>query len=188
MTLLKTSVNAPWHPWETYRRPILSLWPQVREIEASEWDGSFEGTVISLVDEWDKPISDLAARCLVEGVEGGGRLLVLHHGISLQARPELAALIGGKFLSHPPAAPLTFAPKGLGVPGWTFTDEPYQFAMLAPVEPLLEYEYEGTKYLAGWTRTAGKGRVVYVMPGHTSDLWDHPAYQEFLKACWKQYF
>jgi hypothetical protein len=188
VTLLKTSRNAPWHPWETYRDAILSLWPGVREVEASEWDGHFDDVVISLADEWDRPVPETAAARLVGGVERGGRLLVLHHGISLQARPELAALIGGKFLGHPLAAPLAFTPRGIDAPGWTFTDEPYRFEMLAPVDPVLEYEDTEGRHLAGWTRAAQKGRVVYVMPGHTPDHWTHPAYRAFLQACWKAYF
>jgi type 1 glutamine amidotransferase len=188
VTLLKTSRNAPWHPWETYRPAILSLWPEAREVEAADWDGAFDGPVVSLADEWDRPISERAAARLVKGVEAGGRLLVLHQGISLQARSELADLIGGKFTGHPEAGPLSFRPVGIEVPGWQFADEPYRFEMLASVEPLLEYEDAEGLHLGAWTRTAGKGRVVFLMPGHTADHWNSPAYREFVKACWEKFF
>ncbi len=178
VTLLKTT-EAPWHPWPAYRPFVEPLFPNAAVVEAATWDGRVQGPLtVSVADEWDRPISDQAAGRLVEWVHGGGNLLVLHHGISLQARPELAALIGGRFAGHPPAGVLTFRVPG-GAP-WTMTDEPYRFEAVGDVVPLLEYEHEGHWYLAGWEHRAGLGRVVYLMPGHVPQNFSDAAYRDLI--------
>jgi type 1 glutamine amidotransferase len=180
VTLLKTSNAAPWHPWPKYRQFIEPLFAEASIVETAEWDGRVEGgLLVSLADEWDRPVSDQAAARLVDGVTNGGRLLVLHQGISLQERPELAALIGGRFAGHPAEGPLSFRIPGSNAV-WTMTDEPYRFEAVGDVVPLLEYEHEGQWYLGGWEHRPGRGRVVYLMPGHVPENFTVPEYRSLI--------
>jgi type 1 glutamine amidotransferase len=184
VTLLKTSVEPPWHPWPVYQPFVEPLFKSVSSVETQEWDGTAEGpALVSCADEWDRPISDQASGRLVDWVERGGGLLVLHQGISLQERPELAALLGGRFVGHPPAGPLVFRIPGTAA-SWTMTDEPYQFDAVGGVTPLLEYEYEGTWHLGGWEKNAGRGRVIYLMPGHFAENYGDEKYKALILRCW----
>jgi hypothetical protein len=186
LVILKTSNEAPWHPWQKYGPFIEPLFDDVRTVETQEWDGEPGGTaMVCAADEWDRPLPELSARRLVSWVDGGGGLLVLHHGISLQSRPELAELIGGRFTGHPPAGELTFRAAETGFT-WTMTDEPYQFDGLGPIRPLLEYEYQGTWHLGGWERPYGKGLVIYLMPGHFPENFGDERYRALIRSCWNR--
>ncbi len=126
--------------------------------------------VISYLEFSKEPLSDEQVHALVSFVSGGGALVAFHNGISLQRRPEFMQLVGAKFTGHPHYDGLPQIsykvvkldhPIMEGIADFTMGDEPYRFQMeeLADKELLLEYEYEDTRWPAGWVRTFGKGRV-----------------------------
>lgn len=143
--------------------------------------------VVSYSDRWGKPVDDNMADGLLSYVSGGGSLLAIHNGIALQAHEKLKPLFGAVFTGHPPYCWLEVKPVSdrewlRGIGAFRITDEPYRFDFLpgAGCEPLLEYEYEGQPYPAGWIRAHGKGRVVYLMPGHDGSTFLNDAYQQLL--------
>jgi len=189
VTVLATSRQAPWHPWPVYRDAVLPLLGEVAVVEAGGWDGTVPGsTLVSLADEWERPLSGQAAAGIESYVASGGNLLVLHNGISIQERPELARLVGARFTHHPDAGPLEFqiTPRGRelwgDVSAWTMDDEPYRFEFLTDVEILLEYRHEDMVWPAGWRRAYGRGRVTFLMPGHYAASYLHPTYASLIRA------
>ncbi len=147
--------------------------------------------VISYLEFSKEPMSDEQAHALVSFVSGGGALLVFHNGISLQRRPEIMQLIGAKFTGHPPYEGLPQIPYKVikpdhpvmeGVQDFVMGDEPYRFQMeaLAEKELLLEYEYEDTRWPAGWVRSFGLGRVAYFANGHCLDGFMDPSFSKII--------
>ncbi|MEK4115970.1 ThuA domain-containing protein [Paenibacillus sp. FSL W8-0919] len=129
---------------------------------------------IAYSDLWDERVSPRQTAGLLSYVSGGGGLLVIHNGITLANRYELAQLIGARFDGHPPMDKLYFVPAETdhditeGVEPFVLDEEPYRFTFSPFTEKtvLLHYEYEGQQWPAAWCHTYGIGRVVFVMPGH----------------------
>ncbi|MDR6552525.1 ThuA domain-containing protein [Paenibacillus qinlingensis] len=147
--------------------------------------------VISYTDCWRTAITDKQAAGLLAFVTGGGGLLALHNGISLQHRFDLCQLIGGYFTGHPPFREITIRPSlGAaqheiieGIESFTIADEPYQFAFIPHSDKtvLLEYDQENQVVPAAWAHRFGQGRVVYLMPGHQAESFRHPVYREIIR-------
>lgn len=192
VVLWGTRKGAPWHPWGPLETDLVGLfrpWGEVKVVDESKplvLDGA--RLLVSCVDLWDGPVSDAVSRTLLDFVEGGGGLLVVHNGISVQARPELVSLVGGRFLGHPQATDLVFRltlgpiPMPHFPPTWTQFEEPYRFDQLDGSITLAEYCHEGEWYPAAWSRTQGRGRVVYLMPGHTVEAFRHPSYRLLVES------
>ncbi|MFC4597657.1 ThuA domain-containing protein [Cohnella hongkongensis] len=125
---------------------------------------------------------------LLSFVARGGGLLAVHNGISLQRNQELAALLGGKFMHHPP---LTELPIRIREPNhrimdrvepFTVEDEPYRFEFNPHIRTtiLAEYEHDGSYWPAAWTHEFGLGRVVYLMPGHQLSTFKNEGYRQLM--------
>lgn len=143
--------------------------------------------VISYFEFGGDRLSDDQTAALIRYVAGGGSFLVIHNGISLQNREEIAQLIGAKFTHHPgydtlPQIPFKVSnqthPITAGLSDFVMGDEPYMFIMdeLDGKELLMEYEYEDKIWPSGWTRPFGKGKVVYLSGGHNLDGFLHPTF------------
>jgi len=143
--------------------------------------------VISYSDRWVDPIDDASADGLLAYLADGGALLAIHNGLAIQTHEKLKALTGARFTGHPPYCWLDVRPVSdhewlRGIGPFRITDEPYQFEFLpgSGCEPLLEYEFEGQPYPAGWIRPYGRGQVVYLMPGHDGSTFLNDTYQRLL--------
>ncbi len=137
--------------------------------------------VISYLDIWDGKLTDAESKALLSFVEQGGALLILHNGISIQRQEELEVMMGGKFLTHPPMEEITFKVKPHvithGCADFCLSEEPYQFELVEDdKEVFMEYIYRGKGYVAGWSKVVGKGRLVFLTPGHTPEIFDTPEY------------
>ena len=44
-----------------------------------------------------------------------------------------------------------------------------------------EFYFKNQKYPAGWCKNSGKGRLIYLCPGHTPDIFDCPQYQQLIR-------
>ena len=137
--------------------------------------------VISYLDIWDSELPAAQAQALCRFVEQGGACMLLHNGISIQNREELRKLAGARFITHPPQEPITFCPKDhpvtAGCAAFTLTEEPYRFEMEQDSKKLLlSYLYRGEEYPAGWCRHVGDGKVVFLTPGHTAEIFKCPEY------------
>lgn len=131
-------------------------------------------------------ITPSQADALLRYVAEGGALLVLHNGISVQTDKRLERMIGACFTHHPPydtLPQLTYHirdthPITDGTEAFTLADEAYMFQFVQPFDGqlLLEYDYEGNRYPAGWCRTEQEGRVVCLAPGHNEHVLENAAY------------
>ncbi|WP_150270228.1 ThuA domain-containing protein [Paenibacillus tepidiphilus] len=135
---------------------------------------------------WNETVSPQQTAGLLSYVSGGGGLIVLHNGISLAKRYELAQLIGGKFTGHPPYTTLKFNVLEHditeGMADFELDEEPYGFEFDPFTEKtvLLEYESEQGRQPAAWCHSYGQGRVVYLMPGHHEPTFRHPAVRQLI--------
>ena len=152
------------------------------ELKAGHFDG-----VISYLDIWDSVLSQEESEALEGFVKGGGGLLALHNGISIQGRENLKELVGAKFLTHPAQEEICFAPTAVshpvvaGVESFSMVEEPYQFEFAdVPYTLLLNYTYQGQIYPAGWCREVLDGRVVFLTPGHTAEKFKDPQYRRLI--------
>ncbi|MDF2921414.1 MAG: glycosyl hydrolase [Paenibacillaceae bacterium] len=179
--LLGTNEGAPYHPLNAVQEQLLHILRGHAEVNATVELAALEreslqpyDLCIAYTDIWKKPVRPEESAGLLQFVAGGGGLLVIHNGMSLQARPELCQLIGAKFTGHPPYTTLPFQLTGIehplsaGLESFTMDEEPYRFELdpLAEVEVLLTYHHEGQDWPAAWTRQYGLGRVAFLMPGH----------------------
>lgn len=145
----------------------------------------------SLPKEKAQPLTDDQTIGLMDFVTNGGRLLVLHNGISVQSRPELEKLIGARFVTHPPMTTLiyhfqkeTFTD---GMQTYTLQEEPYQYEMENDGKDIfMTYSYERKEYPAGWRKTIGEGRLVYLAPGHSCCQFKSPSYRNVIYQCAKR--
>ncbi|MFC4302305.1 ThuA domain-containing protein [Cohnella boryungensis] len=144
--------------------------------------------VISYTDCWRRELSEEQIQGLLGYVRNGGGLLVIHNGISLQTSEELMRMMGARLNGHPPYGILEIRAAAddhdlvRGIEPFTVTDEPYQFDFVEGLETtiLLDYEYDGKKWPAGWTHAYGEGQVVYLMNGHDGSPFFHPTYREII--------
>jgi len=148
-------------------------------------------------------------QALVDYVEAGGGLFILHAGVvSGKEAKVYAQLIGCRFLYHPrdnnvTIAPLKPHPICEAVAAFTTVDEHYWidilrddidiiFAASSPAQGVKE-KYESapydncppTVYPSGYTCTQGKGRICVLTPGHKLPVWHHEMYQKTIKNALK---
>lgn len=191
--ILGTYENAPYHPFRGVDRALADLLAPDFAVTLTDdpralFSLAAEGfdLAVSYLDAFDTPFSEDCAQALLTFVRGGGGLLCLHNGISLQTSDALYRLIGGRFLRHPPQTALRFTPQGFlsDEQAFTLSEEPYQFELCDPaVVPLLRYEYEGAFYPGGWCRLEGAGRVAFLTPGHSIDAFRVPEYLHMIARC-----
>ncbi|MBM7565060.1 ThuA domain-containing protein [Paenibacillus sacheonensis] len=192
--LLGDFTDAPWHPLEPARAALQSILEPAFRITATEnydelsrLNPADYPLCISYTDCWNRKPAPEQTAGLLRYVAGGGGLLVIHNGISLQAGDALAQLIGARFTGHPPYQPLRYVPIGEhpvlgGVDPFDLDEEPYAFELdpLAERTAFLAYEFEGAQHPAGWERSYGLGRVVYVQPGHHAPSFEPASYRRLV--------
>ena len=207
-----------WHPIEGIKQGLTPLFDASQEVEfitdaslltAQKLEG-FQTVVITKADEiapdnykvWKTEANQNA---LLQYVEGGGGLLVLHAGtVSGTGTQVFDQLVGCRFRYHPQNSAVTVSPLKphpitAGIKPFTEVDEHYWidilatdadilFASTSPAQGVAEkYESEPyvncpvTVYPSGYTRLQGKGRVCVLTPGHLLSVWHQPEYQKTLK-------
>ncbi|WNS41704.1 ThuA domain-containing protein [Paenibacillus sp. MMS20-IR301] len=130
--------------------------------------------VVSYTEFSDQPLSAAESGALLSYVAGGGGLLVIHNGISLQRNQELGLMLGAHFTHHPDYTALQMSitapehPIMDGISNFVIEDEPYYFEQLPyfATTVLAEYPHGGAMRQAAWCHPFGQGRIVYLMPGH----------------------
>ncbi|WP_248924487.1 ThuA domain-containing protein [Paenibacillus hamazuiensis] len=195
--IIGDSTDAPYHPLEPAYKELNGILGGEFELEATEdydrltelWRNQAAYPLcISYTDCWNRDIKPEQTAGLLRYVAGGGGLLVIHNGISLQRSHELLQMIGAKFVTHPPFQRLSYYPAAEGHPllegvaPFTVDEEPYVFDFdpFTRKKVFLEYEFEGNRYPAGWEHTYGLGRVVYLQPGHRASSFGPEAYRRLV--------
>ena len=101
--------------------------------------------------------------------------------------PELRALIGGHFLTHPEQSEFEVIieadhPITDGVTDFTVFDEPYQVDVTDDITVLATMNHPDLDaYPVLWTRTRGDGRICYLSLGHTEEALTNEAVQRIIQ-------
>ena len=101
--------------------------------------------------------------------------------------PELRALLGGHFLTHPDQAEFGVEivadhPITDGVESFRIFDEPYQVTVDDDVTVLACMDHDDLDdYPVVWTAPSDAGRVAYVSLGHTDDALEEPSFARLLE-------
>ncbi len=127
-------------------------------------------------------------RLLLDFVEQGKGLLVLHSGIvGWREEPAMLKLIGGVFAHHPHACPVTMTigtdagPVFGTAEGFTVHDEHYFVETPDDLNRVFMTSHsEHGVQPAGWVREHGKGRVCALTPGHFLEALREPGYQKVI--------
>jgi uncharacterized protein len=196
--LIGTREGAKWHPLDGVDAQLSAILDGLCELEVtgdrdrlSALEGGQFDTLIVYDDDWETALSDAQMAAVIRFVAGGGGILVLHNGMCWQKRREFQALVGARFTGHPAFCTLTLHATALEHPichgldaSWTIGEEPYRFTPRVDGDAtvLYEYEYEGTRYPAAWASAFCRGRVVYLMPGHTRESFRHPSYRQLIRS------
>ena len=132
-------------------------------------------------------VSDECANAINGYVAAGGKLLILHHGISIAYNQICYDVVKGKFAHHPKIRTITVTasqpahPIVGDVKSFDIFEEPYHFYTLPGLpEPIYTYDFEGATIPAAWEVEYGKGRLVYLLPGHGNEQFDNPAFRQLI--------
>lgn len=131
---------------------------------------------------------------LINYCEKGGLLLILHNGISLEEQfleTLNTHVLGVSFQGHPPYENLPCLafhrckdlPETGAKADFVLFDEAYRFCFEQPQEtkPFLWYTDTEGVHPAGWERPIGKGRYIYLMPGHKESVYREARLAEILR-------
>ncbi len=135
---------------------------------------------------------------LIQYVEEGGGLMVLHGAITLlNQSEEFSELVGASFDYHPPQQEIQVRlsdpnhplVQAFPIEGFTHVDEPYFYNGAyenADFKSLLHFENASIESQrvgqilsegitsAAWIREQGNGRVMYCAPSHNAQSYDNP--------------
>jgi len=199
LLIMGDNEKAPYHP-------LSAVQPVIKNILQSHFEPLFSDNyeeilgcyseleqfelIISYLDRWEKPLSDLQTSNLIKYLSTGKGLLVIHCGISLQARHEFKHIIGAQFLEHPPIAKLQFSLEKQSVlpikttdVSFELEDEPYifEFDNFSVKNIFLHYRNSNNQvFPAGWITNFGSAKVIYLMPGHAQKSFENKSYQDIL--------
>jgi type 1 glutamine amidotransferase len=132
-------------------------------------------------------ITDEAERCIVDYVDSGGGLLVMHAGaVACQAK-LLREVVGCKFSWHPIQCPVDFqivAENEItkGASDFSEKDEHYFVDFRAENADLfMTSRSPNGLQPAGFTLNRHKGRICVLTPGHNLPVWENKQYQIIIK-------
>jgi type 1 glutamine amidotransferase len=143
---------------------------------------------------YDKPpvkwMTDAQQQAVWDFVNNGGGFLALHNSQGIYPPGGLYyKLFGGDYNGHP--KPYTFTvrienkdhPITAGVEDFEIFDEQHTVKYYLDREHLLlrSIARDNLQSEAGWWREVGKGRFVYLAPGHTPEALGHPMMQRLIR-------
>ncbi|MBI3278348.1 MAG: ThuA domain-containing protein [Acidobacteria bacterium] len=143
---------------------------------------------------YDKPhvkwMTGAQQQAIWDFVHNGGGFLALHNAQGLYPTDGLYyKLFGGDYGGHPKPYVFTVRvenrnhPVTAGVEDFEIFDEQHTVKYYLDREHLLlrSIARDNLAAPAGWWRDMGKGRFVYLAPGHTSDALGHPMMQRLIR-------
>ena len=143
---------------------------------------------------YDQPyvtwMTDTQQQALWDFVNGGGGFLALHNAQGLYPPGGLYyKLFGGDYGGHPDPALFTIRvenkdhPVTAGIEDYEIFDEQHMVKYSLDREHLLlrSISKSNQEAAAGWWREIGKGRMVYLSQGHTTEGLNHPMTQHLVR-------
>jgi uncharacterized protein len=134
-----------------------------------------------------KTISQAALKCLEDFVSAGGGVLGVHSATaSFKQEGRYFDILGGRFVGHGVIEQIevkSCSDGGVFPPGLSFPvfDELYFHEMSPDISVHFATIQEGEEVPVVWTNLYGRGKVCYVMPGHTVKSMKNPAVQKILQ-------
>lgn len=126
-------------------------------------------------------------QALVEWVRGGGALVGVHSASVMgKDNPPMQALLGGRFINHPPQFVFTVYPTFRehpiteGVGAFSVHDELYVQEYDPSINIHMVTVDRGVAYPMVWSRLEGQGRVAHITMGHDAKVWTLPPFQRLL--------
>jgi len=183
---------------------------EVAQPDAAAWfapDKRDAYDVIVLYDLW-QDITDEGKRDLLETIESGKGVVVLHHALgSYDTWEEWHSAIGGHFymadavvdgeeraastwregVDIDVTAADTDHPITRGIDPFAIHDEVYGGFWVSPeAHVLLTTDNPESGHDIAWTHEFGKGRIACIQLGHGAEAYGHPTYRELLRraAMW----
>jgi len=192
--------NDPWHPARTVRAGLTGLqkdqfafdWVEDVREWAPELIRAYPLVILARSNGasggdpagWMTPAVESV---FAEYVRQGNGLLAIHSGTAdYDQAPLLRALLGGVFARHPEPCPVTVEPRDghplcIGSTSFTLVDEHYFMTVDDPqMDVFMTTRSRHGEQPGAWRRTAGRGRVAVLTPGHTVEVWQHPSFQNLL--------
>ncbi len=143
---------------------------------------------------YDKPhvkwMTEEQQKAIWDFVERGGGFLALHNSQGLYPPGGLYyKLFGGDYGGHPEPYVFTIRvenrdhPVTAGIEDFEIFDEQHMVKYYLDREHLLvrSMARNNAAAAAGWWREQGKGRFVYLSPGHTPEALNHPMMQRLIR-------
>jgi type 1 glutamine amidotransferase len=138
-------------------------------------------------DSGPEKLSNAQVSALQAWVQAGGGLLAVHCGTVVgDSSLDLARLLGGQFIEHPPQFAYTVYPLSVEHPmiaeveAFSVHDEFYIQRVDPSVQVHLVSIDRGLAYPMAWSKSEGRGRVAHLAPGHAAETWYHPMYRRLL--------
>jgi len=134
-----------------------------------------------------KKISKPALAKLDSFVAAGGGLLGVHTATASFKKESLYfKILGGRFTGHGPVKQFSISPEGRTdifseIPVFEVVDELYIHELQPEIEVHFTAIHKGKEIPVVWTYSYGSGRVVYAVPGHTTETLKNKTYQKLLQ-------
>ena len=133
-------------------------------------------------------LTEAQAQAWTDWVRTGGRVLGVHGATvwGTQPSPIQKALLGARFVEHPPQFSFTVYPVlpshpiTEGVDAFAVKDEFYMQEFEMGLDVHMVAIDRGKAHPMVWTRREGGGRVAYIAMGHNDQVWNHPSYTKLV--------
>lgn len=151
----------------------------------SEYDG-----VVVYTTGFKDELTEKREKGLIDFVRNGGGFVGIHSAAdSFRGSRKYIEMLNGEFLTHPEIHqfPLFLVDNshyiGIRMPEtFSIYDEMYHLQNHDPSKSKLLFKtiWQGKEIPMVYTRDYGKGKVVYIAPGHTRQAWENPEFQKIL--------
>ena len=158
---------------------------QIRSLEKLPADLDSYAALVIYVHH--KRISKTALAKLDSFVAAGGGLLGIHTATaSFKKEANYFKILGGRFTGHGPVEKFSITPEGRtdvfrDISAFDVVDELYIHELQSEIEVHFIAIHKGEKIPVVWTYSYGNGRVVYAVPGHTTETIKNNFYQKLLE-------
>jgi len=151
--------------------------------------GSEYATVVVFTTGFDDGLTAAREQGLLDFVRGGGGFVAVHSAIgSFGSSEAYVRMLNGKFRMHPDEydIPVKIVEKEhyltIRMPDFVVRDELYHLSDFDPSRctVLAASQWQGQQIPLVTVRQEGRGRVVYLANGHSSQVWEHPEFQKLL--------